>query len=77
MEKGVIESPTARCINFRLLRIVQLRNQRDVGARKGSVGVAVAVRGRKRGATAVASAMETVVNKVSCIRCLGVFAGVG
>ncbi len=50
MERGVPESPTARCINFRLLQIVQLRNQRDVGARKGSVGAAVAAKGRKRGA---------------------------
>ena len=76
MERCVLESPTARCINFRLLRIVQLRNQRDVGARKGSVGAAVAARGRKRGATAVLPAMETVVNKVSCTRGLRVFIGV-
>ena len=73
MERGVLESPTARCFNFRLLQIVQLRNRRDVGARKGSVGSAVAARGRKRSATAVVPAMETVVNKVSCTRGLRVF----
>jgi hypothetical protein len=44
-----------------------------VGARKGSVGSHVAARGRKRSATAVVPAMETVVNKDSCIRGLRVF----
>ena len=48
-----------------------------MGARKGSVEAAVVARGRKRGATAVVPAMETVVNKVSCIRWLRVFTGVG
>ncbi len=48
-----------------------------MGARKGSVGSAVAARGRKRSATAVVPAMETVVNEVSCIRWLRVFTGVG
>ena len=73
MTASVLESPTAKCFNFRFKRIVQLRNQRDVGARKGSVGSAVAARGRKRSATAVVPAMETVVNKVSCTRGLRVF----
>jgi hypothetical protein len=28
--------PTARCINFKLMSIVQSRNQRDAAARRGS-----------------------------------------
>ena len=78
MTPSVLESPTARCFNFRFKRIVQLRNRRDVGARKGSVGSAVAARGRKRSATAVVPAMETVVNKVTCTRFLqGLFRTLG
>jgi len=61
MEWGVQESPTARCINCRLLLIAQSRSQKGVDARRGSVGAAVAARERNRGATAGAPAMETVV----------------
>jgi hypothetical protein len=38
--------PTARCINFKSMPIVQSRNQRDAAARRGSAGRIVDARRR-------------------------------
>ncbi len=60
MQWDVLESPTARCMNFRSAPIVQSRNRRDVAARRGSVETIVGARGRTTNATVGAPAMETV-----------------
>ncbi len=68
MEWDVLESPTARCINFRSTPIVQSRNRRDVAARRGSVEPIVAVRGRNTSATVDAPAMATVAIDADFVR---------
>ncbi len=68
MDWDVLESPTARCMNFRSAPIVQSRNQRDVAARRGSVEAIVATRGRNTSATVGAPAMATVAIAADVVR---------
>ncbi len=68
MQWDVLESLTARCMNFRSTPIVQSRNQRDVATRRGSVEPIVAARGRNTNATVGAPAMETVAVDAGIVR---------
>ncbi len=54
-----------------MAQIVQSRNQRDVAARRGSVGRTVAARRRDIAATVGIPALETVVAKEGIVRMVG------
>jgi len=65
MQWDVLESPPARCMNFRSMPIVQSRNRRDMA---GSVEPIVAARGRNTRATMDAAAMATVAIDADVLR---------